>query len=595
MILRKKPTEPLTLEDIRLSARRNKILVLVSGIFVLAIAGSWALLSTHRFQTQTIRINQEHLLDIARIEARLLKNLLQQEKDSYLETFTSDITVGEKGYIWIIDRNGVLLSHPDKDQIGKDMIAIRKEAFPDYDWSSHELVNDRMRKGEEGIGVYQSVWWSETEPEASRKLVGFSPVNTDTQFLSVAVCMSYDEIAGPIRSYTLRTFTIAGMAIALFGMAGRIFYRSQQRENQALQQEVAEHKKTRKALQEAHDRLEQCVEDRTVELRNTNKLLRKECEERTLVEERNRDLAKFPSEDPNPVLRISVEGTITYANKAGELLLEELGTGPGGMLPEPWDQIVREVYHSEGHKQVEVAYGEKMFSLTLAPVKNSGYVNLYGLDVTERKILEQEILKINDMVQGSVGRDLHDGLLQQLTGVTFFCDTLVENLADKSSPYRIDAQEIAGRLRRLTNWVRDLAKGLYPADLETNGLGFALERLASTASHLFSISVTYESDGEIAVSNPQTALHLYRIAQEAMNNAVKHGNAKHICIRLSRENDKITLAIIDDGSGFSGKANAGGMGLQSIHYRAKAIGAVLEICPGETKGAIVRCVLSGVA
>ncbi|MBN1817026.1 MAG: cache domain-containing protein [Sedimentisphaerales bacterium] len=595
MDIQNKSTGPMTLEDIRLSGRRNKILVLVTGVIVLLMAGGWALLSTHRFQTHTIRINQEHLLDIARIEARLLKNLLQQEKDSYLESFTSDITVGEKGYIWIIDKNGILLSHPDKNQIGKDMIEIRRAAFPDYDWSSHELVNERMRKGEEGVGIYQSVWWTETEPEASNKLIGFAPVHTEKQFLSVAVCMSYEEIAGPIRAYTLRTFTIAGMAIALFALAGRIYYKSQQRENEALQQEVAEHLKTRQALQKAHDRLEQNVEERTVELRQTNELLRKECQERKLAEERNRDLAKFPSEDPNPVLRIAIEGTVTYANKAGEILLEELGTGPGRMLPDPWNRIVQEVCRLQDHTQAEIAHGDRILSLTLAPFKDSGYVNLYGLDITERKRLEQEILRINDVVQGNVGRDLHDGLLQQLTGVTFFCDTLVENLTTAASPYIEDAREIAGYLRRLTNWVRDLAKGLYPADLDTNGLGFAMERLASTAGHLFSISVLYESDNVVAISNPQTALHLYRIAQEAMNNAVKHGNAKHIRIRLFGGENRLTLEIVDDGAGFSEKTVGDGMGLQSIRYRAKAIGAALEICPGETKGAIVRCVLSGMA
>ena len=578
-----------TLESVKLSARRNKIVVVVFSLAVLTSACVWAWLSTRQFNKQTVRINQEHLLDIARVESKFLKSLLGERLDYSLEDFTSAITIGEKGYIWIIDANGIIISHPDREQIGKDKMAIRKAGFPGHDWSDLDGIVQRMKKGEEGIGIYESVWWTEHDPEASKKLVGFAPVQVGNTLWAVAACMSFDEITEPIEDHSLRTLSAAGVALLLFSLTGGAFYITQKRENEALQREVAEHKKTKEALEEAQAGLEHRVEQRTAELRRANEEIKREFEERKLAEERVRDLAKFPSEDPNPVLRVSKDKTITYANGAGEQLLRKLGTGFGGELPGKWSRIVEDALDSGLSRQAELEHEERVLSLTLAPITDSGYVNIYGLDVTENRRLQQEILRINDTVQGNIGRDLHDGLLQQLTGLTYFCDTLAENLAEVASPCVDDAHEISEHLRRLTTWIRDLAKGLYPTDLENIGLAPALQRLASTTGHLFSTSVVFECNEPVTISNHQVALHLYRIAQEAVNNAVKHGDAKHIHIGLNRSGDTITLTVKDDGSGFSQEETIAGIGLQSIHFRGKAIGGVVDIQSGYDKGTVVSC------
>jgi two-component system CheB/CheR fusion protein len=241
------------------------------------------------------------------------------------------------------------------------------------------------------------------------------------------------------------------------------------------------------------------------------------------------------------------------------------------------------------NRQAELEHEGRVLSLTLAPITDSGYVNIYGLDVTENRRLQQEVLRINDTVQGKIGRDLHDGLLQQLTGLTYFSDTLAENLAEVASPCVDGAHEISEHLRRLTSWIRDLAKGLYPTDLDNIGLAPALERLASTTAHLFSTSVVFECNEPVTISNHQVALHLYRIAQEAVNNAVKHGDAKHIHIGLNRSGDAIVLTVKDDGSGFSPEKAAAGVGLQSIHFRGRAIGAVVDVKSDVGQGTIVSC------
>lgn len=581
--------ERATLESVKLSARRNKIVVVAFSLVVLTSACVWAWMSTRQFNKQTVRINQEHLLDIARVESKFLKSLLAAKSDHSLENFTSEITIGEKGYIWIIDANGIIISHPDREQLGKDKMAIRKAGFPGHDWSDLDGIVQRMKKGEDGIGIYESVWWTEHDPGASKKLVGFAPVQAGSTLWAVAACMSFDEITEPIEDHSLSTLSAAGVALLLFSITGGIFYRTQKRENEALQREVAEHKKTKEALEEAHARLEHRVEQRTAELSRANEELEREFEERKLAEERVRYLAKFPSEDPNPVLRVSKDKTITYANKAGERLLRELGTELGRNLPGKWNRIVEETLAAGLNRQADFEYEGRVLSLTLAPITDSGYVNIYGLDVTENRRLQQDVLRINDTVQGNIGRDLHDGLLQQLTGLTYFCDTLAENLADVASPCVDGAHEISEHLRRLTSWIRDLAKGLYPTDLDNIGLAPALERLASTTAHLFSTSVVFECNEPVTISNHQVALHLYRIAQEAVNNAVKHGDAKHIHIGLNRSRDRIALMVKDDGSGFSQEETIAGIGLQSIHFRAKAIGGVVDIQSGYDKGTIVSC------
>lgn len=584
-------TEPVTIDSIRLSAKRNKLIAITLSAVVLAVAGGWILLDTRQFYGRIIRKNQEHLLDIARAEAKFLKHLYSTKEDYSIVASARDITIGEGGYVWIIDENGILLSHPNSNQIGQDKMAIRKAAFPDYDWSELRRVVQRMRNGEEGVGIYQSVWWTEKNPEASRKLVGFAPVQVGNRLWSVAACMSLAEIARPMRFHVLRDLATAGLAVLLCSITGRTFYMSQKRENKALQREAAEHRNTKEALQKAHDTLEQRIEERTAQLKRTNELLRRESEERRVAEERSRELAKFPGENPSPVLRISEDGTVTYANKAGDCLLRHLGTELGQPLPTEWRRVTEDAISTSSDKQKEVKYGGHTFSLTFAPIISSGYVNIYGLDITEHKYLEQQILRINDEVQGRIGRDLHDGLLQQLTGVALFCDTLVEKLTEVSSPCTDDAREVSEHLRQLMTWLRDLAKGLYPAGLDSNGLAPALETLASTTTHLFKVSVVFECSELISISNP-VALHLYRIAQEAVNNAIKHGDAKHICISLARSKGTITLTVRDDGSGFSQKEAAKGIGLQSMLFRAKAIGGVVNIRSGDDKGTIISCLFS---
>jgi signal transduction histidine kinase len=212
-----------------------------------------------------------------------------------------------------------------------------------------------------------------------------------------------------------------------------------------------------------------------------------------------------------------------------------------------------------------------------------------ALDVTERKQLEQEILEISGREQRRISQDLHDGLCQQLAGIEFRNSVLVQQLAQDQKA-KAEAVRIGTLIRDVTSQTRLLAKGLSPVSLEANGFMSALEELTSNVSKLFNISCGFKCPRPVLLADNTVATHLYRIAQEAITNAVKHGRAKSIVVSLNSSGDESTLTITDDGSGFPVGASAtGGLGLRIMKYRAEMIGASLRIRPADSKGTTVAC------
>jgi len=212
-----------------------------------------------------------------------------------------------------------------------------------------------------------------------------------------------------------------------------------------------------------------------------------------------------------------------------------------------------------------------------------------ALDVTERKQLEQEILEISGREQRRISQDLHDGLCQQLAGIEFRNSVLVQQLAQDQKA-KAEAVRIGALIRDVTSQARSLAKGLSPVSLEANGFMFALEDLASNVSKLFNISCRFKCPRPVLLADNTVTTHLYRIAQEAITNAVKHGRAKSIVVNLNSLADRATLTITDDGAGFSAGASAtGGLGLRIMKYRTEMIGASLRIGPTHSKGTTVAC------
>jgi signal transduction histidine kinase len=207
-------------------------------------------------------------------------------------------------------------------------------------------------------------------------------------------------------------------------------------------------------------------------------------------------------------------------------------------------------------------------------------------DVTERKRLEKEILEISGNERRSIGQDLHDGLGQLLTGVAFMSKGLEEKLTAKTLPEAVTAAKIATLTNQAISQTRNLAHGLCPIQLTVGGLMPALQELASTTETTFNVSCSVECSKPILLQDNDTETNLYRIAQEAVNNAIKHGKAKKIAIQLSKGPERTVMIIKNDGLNFPKVLpEKRGIGLDILRYRAGMIHGTLEI-KSESKGGV---------
>ena len=211
-------------------------------------------------------------------------------------------------------------------------------------------------------------------------------------------------------------------------------------------------------------------------------------------------------------------------------------------------------------------------------------------DVTERKRLEREIVEISHIEQQRIGQDLHDGLGQHLTGNTFLSKALQKRLEAKALPEATEAAEILNLVVQALEQTRSLARGLFPVELESSGLAPALKDLAGGVEKMFNVVCQLECEDTLLFLDRNLATQLFRIAQEAINNSVKHGQAKKIFIRFYSADGQYVLAITDDGIGLHPDAiRKKGLGLQTMQYRARRIGAALDIRPNLNGGTAVIC------
>src|SRR6202166_2160166 len=212
------------------------------------------------------------------------------------------------------------------------------------------------------------------------------------------------------------------------------------------------------------------------------------------------------------------------------------------------------------------------WSSTLLPGsgETAHYIIATGIDITERKHLEKAILDISAREQRRIGQDLHDGLGQHLTGIAFMSKVQEQKLMEKGSPEAGDAGKIVNLVNQAIHKTRELARGLLPVVADAEGLMSALEQWAGEVEDLFAVSCRFQCLAPVLIHDDTMATHLYYVAQEAVNNAIKHGHARHIVIRLAAVKHQGTLTIQDDGCGI-GNTTPGskGMGLHLMTYRAK--------------------------
>lgn len=212
-------------------------------------------------------------------------------------------------------------------------------------------------------------------------------------------------------------------------------------------------------------------------------------------------------------------------------------------------------------------------------------------EMAERERLEKELLAVSEREQRRIGHDLHDSLCQHLTGVALAGQVLGEKLASKSLPEAAEAELVVSLIEEGIDLARSLARGLAPVEFEAEGLMTALHELAKNTSKRTKIECRFDAPHPVLVSEASTAMHLFRIAQEALGNALKHGRASHVVIGFTHSLEGIRLTVQDDGSGLPEPLpERRGMGLHIMRHRASMIGATIDI-RRLPHGTMVDCLL----
>ncbi len=339
--------------------------------------------------------------------------------------------------------------------------------------------------------------------------------------------------------------------------------------------------------------------------------LMKEVNDRKRAEaallESNAALRALIESSPLAIISINADKTITLWNPAAERMFgwkaaEVLGS-PVPFIPQDkeneFDRIGQLVLDGKSFTDFEMRCRKRDGSpidivISSAPLRGaSGAV--YGImaviiDTTLNRQLIQEILEISNREQRRIGQDLHDGLSQHLTGIAFLSKVLEQKLAGDAPREASQARELTQLVHQAIDMTRNLAHGLLPVELGEDGLMLALEQLAATVRTVFNTACVFSCDAPVFIADTSLATHLFRIAQEAVNNAIKHGSAKNITISLSSSNENYFLTIEDDGIGFPRDIDIKkGMGLRIMSYRSRMIGAYLSVGNNPAGGGRVTC------
>lgn len=349
-----------------------------------------------------------------------------------------------------------------------------------------------------------------------------------------------------------------------------------------------------------------------------------------LERERRARLLAILDTVPSAIITIADEGKIVDCNRAAERIFgyragELVGENVQKILPPPFlyeRDLARfaeidQPRHFDGDRELlGLRKGGLRFPIELLVSRIEGLNLLTGVivDISERRRLQQQVLEIGAEEQRRIGQELHDGTLQELTGLGLLASSLAANF--KELPARqLDSvdlrvmeearfERLQATLLKLTHHlaetsrhVHQLARGIMPVQLDSEGLRTALDDLATAICGDGRIQCEFECRSPVNIPSNSTATHLYRIAQEAVHNAVRHGLATRIQISLEQTADRLILQIVDNGIGIEaskvrqtgGSPIGSGLGMKTMAYRAEAMRGVLQVKPGIERGTVVVC------
>jgi len=231
------------------------------------------------------------------------------------------------------------------------------------------------------------------------------------------------------------------------------------------------------------------------------------------------------------------------------------------------------------YKELEVRVQERTSALTE--------------EMAKRRLLEKELLEASEREQRRIGHDLHDSLCQHLTGTALAGQVLEDKLADKALPETAAANRVVGLIEEAIGMTRSIARGLNPVEMQAVEIEDHFQDLATNINDQFNVTCKFECPQSVPLRDPTVITHLYRITQEAITNAIRHGKARCINVGLDAADGEIVLTVTDDGVGYRENQNPrhDGMGLHIMAYRASMIGATINIERLPTQGTRVTCTL----
>ena len=308
------------------------------------------------------------------------------------------------------------------------------------------------------------------------------------------------------------------------------------------------------------------------------------------------------------IITFDTNGIIQTTNPAAERIFgyrpaELIGSDVTRLLPIPWHGNDDETMGQgrNGDSRPFVRGGElqglrkdgSMVPLEVAVSEAVPGKVITGIirDISRRKNLEREVTEIAAAEQRRIGQELHDGVSQELTGLTMMATALRERLKDDAATESL-ARRLMDGLSGVHKKVRQVSHGLIPVEVDAEGLRAALEDLTDRIREQAGIACNFRCPQPVFVKDALTATHLYHIVQEATNNALRHAHPSRIDVHLHARPEALILSIRDDGVGIPSESNRGaGVGLRLMHYRVSLIGGVLDISAANKKGTLVTCTL----
>ncbi len=354
-----------------------------------------------------------------------------------------------------------------------------------------------------------------------------------------------------------------------------------------------------------------CTAVDVTEQKRAEEALEQQITERTLaLREREERLRAILATAMDAIVTIDRRGRIESLNPAAERMFgytaqEAVGQNVRIFMPSPYaeehDDYLRR-YRETGQARIIGKSRELIarhkdgrvfpIDLSVSQVDHLGLYTAIVRDLSQRRALEEELLMIAGEEQQRIGQDLHDQAGQELTALLLLADTLVEEIASGTLPDVRIATKVRDGVRRALNQVRGLARGLMPVEVDAEGLQAALADLAMSISDVHNVQCVFECPVPVYVNDNKIATHLYRIAQEATTNAIKHAHPRRVVLSLLEQDHEILLRVTDDGRGISHvPVNSKGLGLRIMRHRANLIGGRLSVAPVADRGTELVCTL----